>query len=304
MQSLKKRGRVTPIEKIPAIAVTAASGRLGHALAQAFSTHGLVENVRLTGRNPAKLHRFHAEGFDTMAADYESGRSMAAAFAGMDTALIISSMGSNTSRIRHHRIAIDAAIAAGVRHIIYTSSVIAPRASEFEWATPHENTEDYLKKTGVPYTILRVGPYFSNFDYLFLSAVQCGRLFFPSIHAHVAYVTQQDVANAAVAVLTGKNHHKKTYHILGEKAVTAIEMAQMLTRITGHHIEAMEMPVELFVEQFRKRAMSDYLLSAMSGFYTALTNNEYAQTSRDMESLAGRSATTASAYLNALIQSV
>ena len=239
-----------------------------------------------------------------MAADYESGRSMAAAFAGIDTALIISSMGSNTTRIRHHHIAIDAAIAAGVRHIVYTSSVIAPRASEFEWAVAHENTEDYLMKTGTSYTILRVGPYFSNFDYLFRSAVQCGRLFFPSIHAHVAYVTQQDVADAAVAVLTGKNHHKKTCHILGQQAVTAIEMAHMLTGITGRHIEAMEMPVELFVEQFRKQITSHYLIEALSGFYTALTKNEYAETSREMESLTGRPATTARAYLNALIQSV
>lgn len=193
----------------PAIAVTAASGKLGHAVARVLANQGFASNIRLAARDPNKLRLAEMPSFDVVAADYENGRSMVAAFSGIDTACIISSMGPDTTRIRQHRIAIDAAISAGVKRIVYTSSACAMQIGALQWTTVHADTERYLRQCGIPYTILRVGAYFSNFDYLFLMALQCGRLFFPSVTMPISLLTQDDAAAAILKVLTTSKHDKK-----------------------------------------------------------------------------------------------
>jgi len=303
MQNRKKEKAIDPSHASPAIAVTAASGKLGRSISRIFSTHGLAGNVRLTSRNPEKLRLLHSDGFDTVAADYENGRSMAAVFAGIDVALIISSMGTDTTRIRQHRIAIDAALAAGVKRIVYTSSANAMQAGHMQWTSVHANTERYLQSCGISYTILRVGAYFSNFDYLFQMAMQCHRLFFPNIVKPISLITQEDVAAAAFAVLTKPGHDKKVYEILAKEPVSITDLAQIMTRILGTRIVAAEIPVEAFVTQLRKHGLSDDIIDLLGAFYTVLSSGEFARTSKDMEILTGQATTSARSYLNAFINS-
>jgi NAD(P)H dehydrogenase (quinone) len=303
MQNRKKERAIYPSHTPPAIAVTAASGKLGCAIARTFSAHGLAGNVRLTARNPEKLHPFHREGFDTVAADYENGRSMAAAFAGIDVAFIISSMGPDVIRIRQHRIAIDAAIAAGVKRIVYTSSANAMNVGPMQWTYVHANTEHYLQNCGIPCTILRVGAYFSNFNYLFQMAMQCHRLFFPNIAQPISLITQEDVAAAAFAVLTKPGHDKKVYEILATESASITNLAQIMTRILGTRVVAAEIPVEAFVAQLRKHGLSADVTDLLGAFYTVLSSGEFARTSKDMEILTGRPTTSAGSYLNTFINS-
>tara|TARA_B100000029_G_scaffold441186_1_gene458815 strand:- start:334 stop:1248 length:915 start_codon:yes stop_codon:yes gene_type:complete len=300
---VQKDRRSVAEKESPAIAITAASGKLGHAVAKVFVRHGLSQNIRLTLRRPDKLHCEERQQFDVVAGDYEDGRSMAAAFAGIDTALIISSMGSDITRIRHHKIAIDAAIAAGVKRIVYTSSANATRTGSLQWTTAHRETEKYLKQCGIPYTLLRVGTYFSNFDYLFFAATQCGRLFFPNVTVPISLITQDDVAAAAFKVLTTRGHDNRTYEILAEDPVSMADLAKMMTRILGKHIHPAVIPVEAFVTQLKDK-VPDYAAPLLGKFYTVVAEGECAHTSKDMEILTGRPPTTAWAYLNTFIKSI
>ena len=288
-------------EDTPAIAITAASGRLGHAIANALAAEGLARNTRLAARN---LHKLRLEGiqhFDVVSADYENGRSMVAAFSGIDTAFIISSMGPDTTRIRQHRIAIDAAIAAGVKRIIYTSSANAMQSGTQQWTYAHADTENYLRRVGIPHTILRVGAYFSNFDYLFAMAMQCKRLFFPDVMQPLSLITQEDVAAAALTVLNKPGYDKKSYDILAKNAVSMTDLARIIGRISGTQIMPAPIPVDAFVTELRKHPIPDYAADLIGAFYTAIAKGACARTSKDMETLTGRPATSATAYLNAFI---
>lgn len=285
-----------------AIAITAASGKLGHAVTKALANQGLACNIRLAARDPNKLRLAGMPLFDVVAADYENGRSMVAAFSGIDTALIISSVGTDTTRIRQHRIAIDAAISAGVKRIIYTSSACAMQVGELQWTTAHADTERYLRQCGISYTILRVGAYFSNFEYLFLMALRCGRLFFPNVTMPISLITQDDAAAAIVKVLTTLKHDKKTYEILAKKPVTIVELAQIMMRISGRQIIPAIIPVEAFIAQFKKHQMlPDNIAKLLGDFYSAIASGACAHSSADMERLTGQPATSAEAYLRTLI---
>jgi NAD(P)H dehydrogenase (quinone) len=284
----------------PAIAVSAASGKLGHAVARALADAGLSGHTRLAARNPEKIRLADASAFEIVAGDYEDGRSMAAAFSGMDIALIISSMGSDITRIRQHRIAVDAAIAAGVRRIVYTSSVSALQSGPRQWTTAHLETESYLRQSGIPYTILRVGAYFSNFNYLFFMAEECQRLFFPNVSQPISLTTQADVAAVAVKVLTEAGHERKTYEILAQQTVSMSDIARLMSRLLDKEIIAAPIPVEAFVTELRKQNMRDYEADMLGAFYTAIAAGACTRTSYDMERLIGRQATTAASYLATL----
>lgn len=277
--------------------ITAASGKLGQTLASAFAAKGLASTVKLAVRSPEKLAAQQAQGFAVVAADYDDLASLKAAFAGEDVAVIISGVGPNEARIAQHHNAIEAAKAAGVKRIVYTSATNPAATSRFDWAKAHVATEAELKASGIAYTILRDNSYFSNNDPLFANAKQSGVLPFTGIAAKVAYVSHEDVADAIVGAVTGTGHENKVYELSGSEAWSAIDLAATLSEVTGKQISALDVPVSAFEDQFRAMGLPEFVATGVGSFYAALGAGEYAATSHDVETLAGRPSTSAKAYL-------
>ncbi|MCS0504978.1 SDR family oxidoreductase [Ancylobacter mangrovi] len=282
------------------IAITAASGKLGAAIADALLEKGRAAGTRLVARSPEKLAARKAQGFDVAAGDYEDPESLKAAFAGVDTLVLISGMGPNEVRIAQHRNAIEAAKAAGVARILYTSATNPNDASLFDWAKAHVATEAELKASGLAWTILRDNSYFSNNDALFAQAKESGVLPFTGIDAKVAYVTHKDVAESVVGALA-PGHENKVYEIAGGEAWSAADLAAILSELTGKEIRAIDVPVAAFEQQFRSMGLPDWVASGVASFYAALGAGEYAATSADVERLAGRPSTSARDYLASVV---
>lgn len=281
------------------IVITAASGKLGNAIADALVAKGKAAGTRLAVRSPEKLAARKAEGFDVVAADYDDPAGLKAAFAGMDTLVLISGMAPNEARIAQHHNAIEAAKAAGVKRIIYTSATNPVNASLFDWAKAHVATEAELKASGLAYTILRDNSYFANNDPLFANAKESGVLAFTGIEAKVAYISHEDVADSIIGALFGTGHENKIYEISGSAAYSAIDLAAILSEITGKEIKALDVPVSAFEDHFRSMGLPEFVVTGVGGFYAALGAGEYAATSKDVELLAGRPSTSARAYLKA-----
>jgi len=279
------------------ITVTAASGKLGRAVAAELQSRGLAGNTRLAARNISKLEDFRAAGFDVVSADYDDPASLTAAFGGADVALLISSEGVNEKRARQHRAAIDAAKAAGVKRIVYTSTTNPVPESRFEWAGAHAETEAYLRASGLSYTILRDNSYFANNDPLFEQAKASGVLAFPGASAKVAYVSHEDIAAASVAALTQTGHEEKVYEVSGSDAVSATELGVLLAQITARPIQVVDVPLQAFHDQFKAMGLPDYMVTGLTSFYATLGAGEYAQPSADFERLTGRKSTPAGEYL-------
>ena len=281
------------------IVITAASGKLGRAVATALSQRVPASQIRLAARTPSKLNDFAALGMEVVAADYNDPASLDAAFAHADTVLLISSDGINEDRTRHHRAAIDAAKAAGVGRIVYTSATNPTRDSRFEWAGAHVDTEAYLKASGVPWTILRDNWSYANLDALVSQAKGTGQLAFPGIDAKVAYVSHEDVAAAAVGALLGEGHANKVYEISGREAVSARELAVLMSEQTGRAIEAVDVPLQAFADQFRAMGLPEWVVTGLTSFFATIGGGEYARTSDAVEQLSGRPSTSPGDYLKA-----
>jgi NAD(P)H dehydrogenase (quinone) len=279
------------------ILVTAASGRLGRAAAEALAARVEPSLVRLAARSPQKLDDLKARGFEVVGADYEDRDALSRAFDGIETALVISSMGPNDVRAAHHQAAIDAAKTAGTRHLVYTSAVHATPSSRFEWAPAHAATEAALKASGLGFTILRDNSYAANNDGLYRNALETGVFAVPGVGAKVAYVTHEDVAAAAAGVITGSGHDGKTYEMTGPEALDGHAVAERLATVAGRPVRAEDMPLEAYAAMLRSFGLPEFVVTGVTSFMAALAAGEYASVSGDVERLAGRPATPLAAYL-------
>ena len=137
------------------IVITAATGNLGTHVVEQLLERVPASKIRLAVRSPEKAARFAARGVEVVPGDYDQPDQLEKAFQGAEKVLLISSSAVG-QRARQHKAAIDAAVAAGVPHLVYTSILGAPTTHAI-LAEEHVATEKLLAASGIPYTVLRNG---------------------------------------------------------------------------------------------------------------------------------------------------
>ncbi len=141
------------------ILITGASGAFGRKAAERLLTKVEPSQLVLVTRNPQGLAEFAARGVQIRFGDFDKPESLREAFAGADKLLLISTLDVGERRRRQHKTAISAAIAGGVGHVVYTSSVgIHPHSPAFV-IEDHLFTEEALRRSGLNFTFMRDAQY-------------------------------------------------------------------------------------------------------------------------------------------------
>jgi NAD(P)H dehydrogenase (quinone) len=213
------------------IAVTGATGHLGALVLDHLLATTAPADVVAVVRDPAKAQPLADRGVTVRTAAYTDPAALRAAFAGVDTLLFISSSEVG-QRVEQHRNVIDAAVAAGVGRVVYTS---APRAttSTLVLAPDHKFTEEYLTASGLPWTILRNNWYTENYLGVIETARQTGTVVAAAGQGRVASASRDDFAAAAAVVLTGAGHEGRIYELGGDHAWDYTELAAAVSEIIG-----------------------------------------------------------------------
>ncbi len=279
------------------IVVTAASGRLGRAVAAEIQKRMQPGEVRLAARSPDKIADLAAQGFSTLRADYTDRASLDLAFAGAERVLLISGVSANEQRIQEHRTAIDAAKAAGVQRVVYTSYANPTAASLFPFAAIHGDTEAYLQASGLAHTILRNRPYAANLDGSLAQSKTNDLLASPAADARVAYITHPDAAAAAVGALLGAGHEGKTYEITGPEAVTLHDIGAVLSAARGKQVNVSKSALADLHAYFQSLKLPPFLVEALVGSSAATAAGEYQKVTGDAARLAGRATTSMREYV-------
>ncbi|MBV1850215.1 SDR family oxidoreductase [Catellatospora tritici] len=209
----------------PLIAVTGATGRLGGRVAQRLAEAGVRQ--RLVVREPDRAPVLPR--CDIARAAYHDGAAVTEALTGVDTVFMVSGAES-ARRVDEHRTFIDAAVAAGVRRIVYTSFYGAAPDATFTLARDHWHTEEHLKASGLAWTVLRDNLYL---DVLPQFADAEGVLRGPAGQGRVAAVAIDDIADVATTVLREPGHDGQTYDLTGPQALTLGQVAEIVTLVTG-----------------------------------------------------------------------
>jgi NAD(P)H dehydrogenase (quinone) len=223
------------------IAITGASGQFGRAAVEGLLARMPGENLILMSRRPEKLADFAARGAITRRGDFDEPESLASALGGAERMLLIS--GTRVGkRVAQHRAAIEGAVKAGVRHIVYTSLVGATSPGNPALvAHDHGPTEEMIKASGLAFTILRDAQYADAVtDVIAPGAIASGQWLSSCAAGRMPFVARADCVACAVAVLTGEGHEGKTYNLTGPDMLTYREAAKILADVCGKPIEYVE----------------------------------------------------------------
>ena len=185
-------------------------------------------------RNPAKAEALSQQGVGVRQADYGDEAALTKALQGVDKLLIISSSEVG-QRAPQHRNIIQAAAAAGVKFIAYTSLLHAD-TSPLGLADEHIATEKMLADSGIPYALLRNGWYTENYLASAPPALEHGVFIGAAGEGKIASATRADYAAAAARVISEEGHAGKVYELAGDNGWTLSELAAELAKHSGKKV--------------------------------------------------------------------
>jgi NAD(P)H dehydrogenase (quinone) len=219
------------------VVVTGASGHLGRLVAEELLERMSPSELVLVTRHPEAIADLGARGATVRRGDFDDPDSLVPAFEGGERMLLISTLAVGR-RVPQHRAAIEAASAAGIRHLVYTSFP-KPVADHpvGAIATEHGETEAILHESGLEWTVLRNATYAELQVPPGALAVAGGKLYTNAGDGRLVSVSRRDCARAAAAVMTTDGHEGKTYDVTGDEALSQVELAGLLSEVSGRSIE-------------------------------------------------------------------
>ncbi|WP_256853112.1 SDR family oxidoreductase [Pantoea sp. Fr+CA_20] len=271
------------------IAVTGATGQLGRLVIEALRKKIAADHIVATVRSPAKAGDLAALGVVVREADYNKPETLAAAFKGVDKVLLIS--GSEVGqREAQHRAVIDAAKAAGVKFIAYTS-LLHTDTSPLSLGIEHRATEAMLAASGMPYALLRNGWYTENYaasiapalaHHVFLGAAGEGR---------ISSAARQDYAEAAAEVMVRDDQAGKVYELAGDNSYTLAEFAAEIAAQSGEKVDYVNLPQAEFAAALKAAGLPAPLADLLADSDVGVAQGGLFDDSRTLSQLIGRPTT-------------
>lgn len=270
------------------ILVTGATGQLGRlVVAELQQRLPPGESLAVSVRDPAKAAALTAQGVDVRRGDFDDRASLRQAFKGATRALIISADGPNEHRIRQHRAAIDAAKDAGVRHVVYTSCADTDPRSPFAFAAIHHDTEAYLARSGLAYTVLRNGYYADMIQIFAGQAKATGTLAVPAGTGAVSFISRADLARTAAEVLLSDRYANQTLLLTGEQAIGFAQIAEILARQLGRPVAYVNCAPADYTKALLGAGLPPFLAEAITGIHRATAEGRNAETSDAVRRITG-----------------
>ncbi|MEU6661993.1 SDR family oxidoreductase [Streptomyces sp. NPDC046821] len=266
-------------------AVTGATGRLGGRIARRLAAAGIPQT--LLARTPARAPEL--PGATAAQGAYGDHDALVRALRPTDRVLMVSASESADRRTQH-RAFVDAAAHVGVAHLVYISFYGAAPDATFTLARDHWDTEQHIRDSGIPFTFLRDNLYA---DFMPGLVGEDGVIRGPAGDGRAAVVAQDDIADAAVAVLRDPAPHTGTaYELTGPEALTLTEVAATITSVTGRPVTYLPETID---EAYASRAgygAPDWELDAWVSTYTAIADGSLAAATTAIEDLMGHGATS------------
>jgi NAD(P)H dehydrogenase (quinone) len=270
------------------LVITGASGQLGRRAAELLLEQHDPSGVVLLTRNPDGLADLAARGADVRRADFGDPASLPAAFAGATRVLLISTdvVGE---RVEGHSAAIDAAVAAGASLIAYTSIPNTTESNPAAVVPDHAATEQALRDSGAGWTFLRNALYSEYRIPEFQGAAASGTFAYNSGDGASAYVSREDCAAAAVAVLLGGDEQAgKAYDITSAEAFTGAQLAELYASVSGKPVQAAPVDDATFVAGLEAHGIPAPAAQLIASFGRAIREGQLDQVSTAVQDLTGR----------------
>lgn len=269
------------------IAVTGASGHLGRLVIENLLDRG-VEPGRLVAiaRSAEKARDLAARGVEVRQADYERPETLGPALAGVEKLVLVS--GSEVGRrLPQHRNLVEAAKAAGVRLLAYTS-ILNADTSRMQLAGEHLATEELIRASGIPFVFLRNSWYLENYTGTLGSTVEHGVLLGSADGGRVSAATRADYAAAAGEAVAGSGHENRVYELGGDEAFTLAELAEIISGESGRPVAYRDLPEEEYAQALVGFGLPEPYARVLADSDRGIARGELFTASGDLWRLIGR----------------
>ena len=271
------------------IIVTGATGHLGAQIVDLLLNRLPASAVGVSVRDPGKARGLADRGVRVRAGDFTDPDSLAYAFEGADQVLVISAAIRGGGAFDANRAAIDAATAAGVGRVLYTSHQAASADSLFPPQRVHAATEHHLAGQGVPFTALRNGFYANALGIHLDSALSTGRIVVPE-DGPVSWTAHEDLAEAAAIALVegeGEDLDGISAPLTASTALDLGEVADVLSSLTGRTITRVTVSDDEWRASAIERGLPPLVADFSLGMFQAARRGEFAVTDGTLETVIG-----------------
>lgn len=275
--------------------VTGASGHLGRLVLDKLLERGVeASSIIATTRDPAKLADYAAKGIEIRKADFDDTAALAGAFKGAARLALISTdaLDDKGTRRRQHANAVEAAKAAGVKHIVYTSMPNPMPDAKVIFAPDHRLTEEAIKASGLTYTILRNTWYQENQFMSLPSVLKSGGQWYTSTgEGKVSFIARVDCADAIAAVLASGTTESATYTLTGAESFTSAQVAVLASEVLGTPVTVIQLTDEQLAAGMKQHGVPDFLIPMLISFEAGIRLGQLSDQSGDLEKLTGKKPT-------------
>ena len=272
------------------IAITGATGQLGQLVIEQLLNTVPANQIVAIVRNPAKAEALSQQGITVRQGDYADESTMTSALKGVDKLLLISSSEVGQRATQHQNV-INAAKAAGVKFIAYTSLLHADK-SPLGLHVEHVATEKALAESGIPYALLRNGWYTENYLASAPPALEHGVFIGAAGEGKIASATRADYAAAAAKVISGDGHAGNVYELAGDHAWTLSELAAELSKQSGKPVAYQNLSEADFAAALKGVGLPAGLADMLADSDTGASKGGLFDDSRTLSKLIGRPTTT------------
>ncbi|MEO3890467.1 NmrA family NAD(P)-binding protein [Nonomuraea sp. B5E05] len=279
------------------IIVTGATGLLGRQIVERLLTRLPAAQVGVSVRDPGKARAFADQGVRVRHGDFADPGSLAHAFEGATQVLIVSIDAMGDEAVRRHRAAIDAAVTAGARRVLYTSHMAAGASSHFQPCRDHAATEEALRACGVPFTSLRNGFYASTVVRFLSQAMRSDQIALPA-DGPVSWTAHEDLADAAAAILADEGRFDgPTPPLTAAQALTFDDVAAIAGDVTGRTVTRAVTPDDRFRWQLTEHGVPDEYAGQLIDIFVAARAGEFATVDPALAGLLGHEPTPLSSVV-------
>ncbi|EKS7106851.1 MULTISPECIES: SDR family oxidoreductase [Enterobacter cloacae complex] len=281
------------------IAITGATGQLGQLVIEQLLNTVPANQIVAIVRNPAKAEALSQQGITVRQGDYADESTMTSALKGVDKLLLISSSEVGQRATQHQNV-INAAKAAGVKFIAYTSLLHADK-SPLGLHVEHVATEKALAESGIPYALLRNGWYTENYLASAPSALEHGVFIGAAGEGKIASATRADYAAAAAKVISGDGHAGNVYELAGDHAWTLSELAAELSKQSGKNVTYQNMSEADFAAALKGVGLPAGLAEMLADSDVGASKGGLFDDSHTLSKLIGRPTTPLSESIKAIL---
>ncbi|NTW42563.1 MAG: NAD(P)H-binding protein [Cellulomonadaceae bacterium] len=219
--------------------VTGVDGHFGSTVAELVLAKVPASELIFTSWDVSRIAHWAERGVQVRQADFDDVDQTGDAFAGGDRLLLISTMLVGPRRQQQHRNAVQAAAEAGVRHIVYTSYLGSDDESNEAIVTlDHRMTEQAIFASGMTWNVMRDSQYSEAMTQQQAAvAVSSGKFFANQGDGTVAFVSRDDCAAVAAALLLGAGEPNTAYDVTGPELLTYREVCELIAEVSGVAVE-------------------------------------------------------------------